>query len=81
MATTGYIYDSQDGRCLARVIDGEKIFDATSADDEQIGTVSGGKIFDLQGNLVGHLRSNDRLKEADSPEAFYELLKGRNGKD
>jgi hypothetical protein len=48
-----YIYDRDTGQSVAW-IDNQEVFRAR--DGAKIGTVKGGSIYDLDGNLVGHLQ-------------------------
>jgi hypothetical protein len=79
LATTGFIYDTEDGTCLARVTDGGEVLDATT-DGRQIGTIDhAGNVFDLNGAPVGHIRAAGQF-DGDTPEAFRKLLrKGNDG--
>jgi hypothetical protein len=56
MTTTGFIYDSADGRGLARVTDNGEVVDATT-NGQQVETIdrNTGNVFSLQGKLLGHL--------------------------
>ena len=74
MTTTGFIFDTEGGACLARVIDDGRVFDATT-DGRQIGTVSDRNVYDMQGNVVGHLRPDGQFDGA-TPETFKNLLWG-----
>lgn len=77
MATTGFIYDTEDGTCLARVTHGGEVLDAT-ADGRQIGTVDHARnVFDLNGALVGHIRAEGQF-DGGTPEAFRKLLRNDN---
>jgi hypothetical protein len=67
-----FIYDDQ-GKCVAWIVHNE-VF--SEANGRKIAAVRDGKIFDFDGNLVGHLQ-NDGLvrKEGDStPPEFTRLL-------
>jgi hypothetical protein len=74
MTPTDFIFDTEGGTCLARVVEDGKVFDAT-IDGRQIGTVSGRNVYDMQGNLVGHLRPDGHF-EGTTPKTFKNLLRG-----
>ena len=78
MAITGYIYDTKGGTCLARIMNDTEVFDATM-DGRQIGTVRNGNVYDLNGGLVGHLRSDGTFDHASTSEAFRKLVRGVSG--
>jgi hypothetical protein len=67
-----FIYDDQ-GACVARIITGEVFSEATK---QRIATVREGNIYNLNGELVGHLQGAGVVrKDGDfTPEAFTKLL-------
>jgi hypothetical protein len=75
MAITGYIYDSDNGVCLARIVDDRDVFDATM-DGRKIATIDAGKVFDLKGGQVGPIRQGQF--DGSTPEAFRKLLRKSN---
>jgi len=49
MATTGFIYDPEDGACLAHIVNDEKVFDATTERPRRIGTIdSTGNVYNCE---------------------------------
>ena len=75
MAITGHIYDSDNGVCLARIVDDRDVFDATT-DGRKIATIDAGNVFDLKGGLVGQIRQGQF--DGSTPEAFRNLLRQGN---
>lgn len=75
MVTTGYIYDPEDGACVALIKDDTYVFDATVRGERQIGTVRDGTVYDLEGKLVAYLGPTGHFDESSIPEAFRSLLK------
>jgi hypothetical protein len=67
-----FIYDDQ-GACVARIINGEVFSEATK---RRVAIVREGNIYNLTGELVGHLQGAGVVrKDRDfTPEAFTKLL-------
>lgn len=67
-----FIYDDQ-GACIARIINGEVFSEATN---RRVATVRERNIFNLNGELVGHLQNAGLVrKEGDfTPDALSKLL-------
>jgi len=78
MTTTGFIYDTEDGACLAVIRDGKDVFDATG-DAQRIGTIDdNGNVYSLHGELIGHLRAVGDSGDGSTPAALKTLLRKRN---
>lgn len=77
MTTTGFIYDTEDGTCLASIRDCREVFDATT-DGQQVGTIDDkGNVYTLQGELIGHLRREGHFDDGSTPAVFKTLLRKR----
>lgn len=80
MSITGYIYDTKDGTCLARILDDTEVFDATT-DGRQIGAIRNGNVYDLKGGLVGQIRSDGTFDDNSASELFRKLVRDVNGNE
>jgi hypothetical protein len=67
-----FIYDDQ-GACVARIVNGEVFSEATK---RRVATVCEGNIYNLNGELLGHLQGSGTVrKDGDfTPKAFSKLL-------
>ena len=73
MTITGYIYDPVSGKSLARIENDTDVIDVTVRDGGKIATVRDGKLYDLRGELLGHLAPLDGDRTP-APAAFKALL-------
>jgi hypothetical protein len=69
-----FIYDQETGKCVARISNGE-VF-AEREGGKKIATVRAGNLYDLGGNLVGHLEADHvtGLRTSEMPISFKKLL-------
>ena len=75
MNTTGYIYNSENGKCIASIDTTGAVYDITTEEKRQIGTVRDGNIYDLEDNLLGHLGDAGNFSGGPTPEPFKKLIK------
>ena len=73
MTTTGYIYDPINGRNVARIENDVDVIDTTIPKGSKIAILRNGNIYDLKGELLGHLAVPDG-GQIPAPDALTALL-------
>ena len=76
MTTTGYIYNQISGSNVALIENYVDVIDITNPESPKIATVRDGNIYNLEGELLGHLSAPDGSKFP-SPAAFLALLSSK----
>ena len=74
MSMNGFIYDPESGKCLAKIEENGEVFDVTKEESRLIGNVKNENIYDLDGNLVGHLDSILHSNNEPIPDTFKNLI-------
>ena len=68
-----YIYDPVSGKPVARIENATDVIDITTSGGGKIATLRDGNLYDLEGQLLGHLTAPDG-SGTPAPEAFRALL-------
>ena len=66
MNTVAFLYDGN-GKCVASISEDHNLFNVTGDNPRHVGSVRDGNIYDLRGNLIGHL---EQLDIGSDPEAI-----------
>jgi hypothetical protein len=74
MSTDGFIYDPENGKCLASIESDGNVFDVTTEEKRLIGTMRDGNIYDLKENFVGHLGPAGNFHGGSTPKLFKNLI-------